>query len=493
MPVMKKIYALVLKSYAGPLLATFFISLFILLMQFLWQYIDDLVGKGLDWYIIGELLFYASFTFVPLALPLAILLSSLMTFGNLGEHYELVAMKSSGISLRTIMKPMIILSILLSGFAFYFSNNVLPVANLKFKSLLYDVRKKKLAVNIKEGIFYNDMEDYVIRVGKKGNEGKSIYKVMIYNHTAGRGNTDVTVADSGLMESTPDGRYLIFTLYDGYNYQDKLDQKDSRKTNPFQRTFFKVQQRKFDLSAFELNRTNEDLFKNNYQMLNIRQLNYFIDSLGTSIRDRRSNLAKNYPRNYRIYMNLDSNNQQGQDTSIIIKQDFLNQFSGEERARITSTALSSARNIKKTLDYHVQSFASSEEYLVKHRIAWHRKFTLSFACLVLFFIGAPLGAIIRKGGLGLPTVVSILFFILYHIISMIGEKSALKGAMEVTAGMWLSSIILLPLGFFLALKATTDSPLMDMDIWNKMFMKFNPVRFVPKRLTGLFRATGKTR
>lgn len=490
---MKKIYALVLKSYAGPLLATFFISLFILLMQFLWQYIDDLVGKGLDWYTIGELLFYASFTFVPLALPLAILLSSLMTFGDLGEHYELVAMKSSGISLRTIMKPMIILSFLLSGFAFYFSNNVLPVANLKFKSLLYDVRKKKLAVNIKEGIFYNDMEDYVIRVGKKGKDGKSIYKVMIYNHTARWGNTDVTVADSGLMESTPDGRYLIFTLYDGYNYQDKLDQKDSKKTNPFQRTFFKVQQRKFDLSAFELNRTNEDLFKNNYQMLNIRQLNYFIDSLGTSIRDRQSNLAKNYPRNYRIYMNLDSTNQQGQDTGIIIKQDFLDQFSGEEWVRITATALSSARNIKKTLDYHVHLFASSEEYLVKYKIVWHRKFTLSFACLVLFFIGAPLGAIIRKGGLGLPAVVSVLFFILYHIISMIGEKSALKGAMGVTTGMWLSSFILLPLGFFLAFKATTDSPLMDMDIWNKMFMKFNPVRFVPKRLTGLFRATGKTR
>jgi len=490
---MKKIYALVIKSYAGPLLATFFISLFILLMQFLWQYIDDLVGKGLEGYIIGELLFYASFTFVPLALPLAILLSSLMTFGNLGEHYELVAMKSSGVSLRTIMKPMIVLSILISVFAFYFSNNVLPVANLKFKSLLYDVRKKKLAVNIKEGIFYNDMEDYVIRVGKKGKDGKTIYRVMIYNHTARRGNNDVTVADSGLMESTPDGRYLIFTLYDGYNYMDKLDQKDSKKTNPFQRTFFKVEQRKFDLSAFELNRTDEDLFKNNYQMLNISQLNYFIDSIGTSIRDRRMNLAQNYPRNYRVYLNLDSTYKQGQDTSIIIKQDFLDQFSGEELARITSSALTSARNIKKTLDYHVQSFASTEELLVKHKIVWHRKFTLSFACLVLFFIGAPLGAIIRKGGLGLPAVVSILFFILYHIISMIGEKSALKGAMSVPAGMWLSSFILLPLGFFLALKATTDSPLMDMDIWNKVLMKFNPVQYVPKRLTGLFQTSGKTR
>jgi lipopolysaccharide export system permease protein len=493
MPAMKKIYALVLKSYTGPLLATFFVSLFILLMQFLWQYIDDLVGKGLETYVIAELLFYASATFVPLALPLAILLSSLMTFGNLGEHYELVAMKSSGISLRTIMKPMIIMSLVISGFAFYFSNNVLPVANLKFRSLLYDVRKKKLAVNIKEGIFYNDLEDYIIRVGKKGKDGKSIYKVMIYNHTGKWGNTDVTVADSGYMESTPDGRYLIFTLYDGYNYQDKLDQKDSKKSHPFQRTFFKQEQRKFDLSAFELNRTNENLFKNNYQMLNISQLNYFIDSIGTSIRDRRLNLAQNFARNYKAFLNYDSTYKVGSDTSIVRALDFPGKFTGEERVRITSSALTSARNMKKTLDYHLQSINSSKELLIKHEIVWHRKFTLSFACLVLFFIGAPLGAIIRKGGLGLPAVVSILFFILYHIISMIGEKSALKGAIAVPTGMWLSSVILLPLGFFLTIKATTDSPLMDMDIWNKVFMKMNPLRFVPKRLTELFRANGKTR
>lgn len=490
---MKKIYALVIKSYTGPLLATFFVSLFILLMQFLWQYIDDLVGKGLETYIIAELLFYASATFVPLALPLAILLSSLMTFGNLGEHYELVAMKSSGISLRTIMKPMIILSFLISGFAFYFSNNVLPVANLKFRSLLYDVRKKKLAVNIKEGIFYNDMEDYTIRVGKKGKDGKSIYKVMIYNHTGKWGNTDVTVADSGYMESTQDGRYLIFTLYDGYNYQDKLDQKDSKKSNPFQRTFFKEEQRKFDLSAFELNRTNENLFKNNYQMLNISQLNFFIDSIATSIRERRLNLAQNFARNYKAYLNFDSTYTGGSDSNVVLAQNFPGKYTGEDRVRITASALTSARNMKKTLDYHLQSLRSSEEGLVKHEIVWHRKFTLSFACLVLFFIGAPLGAIIRKGGLGLPAVVSILFFILYHILSMIGEKSALKGAIAVPTGMWLSSVILLPLGFFLTLKATTDSPLMDMDIWNKVFMKLNPVQFFPRRLTALFRANGKTR
>ncbi len=492
MPLMKKIYALVLKSYMGPLLVTFFISLFILLMQFMWVYIDDLVGKGLEWYIIGELLFWASFTFVPLALPLAILLSSLMTFGNLGENYELVAMKSAGISLRSIMKPLIILSVCISLFAFYFSNNVLPVANLKFKSLLYDIRKKKLAVNIKEGIFYNDMEDFVIRVGKKGKDGNTIYKVMIYNHSEGKGNTDVTVADSGLMESTPDGRYLIFTLYNGYNYTDKTGQKDSKRLNPFQRTYFKVQQRKFDLSAFELNRSDEELFKNNYQMLNIKQLNDFIDSISVQVSNSRTSLSDNYPRNYQVYLKSDTTYRPEEDSLFDASADILTGYSGDEMIRITAQSLSTARNIKKTIENHAQSFRSKEENLIKHKIVWHRKFTLSFACLVLFFIGAPLGAIIRKGGLGLPTVISILFFILYHIISMIGEKSALKGAMEVTAGMWLSSLVLLPLGFFLTLKATTDSPIMDMDVWNKAFMKLNPLRFFPRLRNGLSREPGKS-
>ena len=490
---MKKINALVLKTYSGPLLVTFFIALFILLMQFMWMYIDDLVGKGLEWYVIAELLFYASFTFVPLALPLAILLSSLMTFDNLGEHYELVAMKSAGISLRSIMKPLIILSLCISAFAFYFSNNVLPVANLKFKSLLYDIRKKKLAVNIREGIFYNDMEDYVIRVGKKGKDGNRIYKVMIYNHTENRGNIDVTVADSGIMESTPDGRYLIFTLYDGFNYQDIVDQKDSKNQQPFQRTSFKIQQRKFDLSAFELNRTNEELFKNNYQMLNIGQLNYFIDSLSRSLVERKENLARNFPRNYQLYLNNDTAYVPSTDSVTVVPGDFLSGFSTDDQIRIVSNALTSARGIKKNLDFQSDAFRVSNESLVKHKIVWHRKFTLSFACLVMFFIGAPLGAIIRKGGLGLPTVISILFFILYYIISMIGEKSALKGAMEVASGMWLSSVVLLPLGFFLSLKATTDSPLMDMDVWNKALLKVSRVWSSPRRLNGQNRANGKNR
>jgi lipopolysaccharide export system permease protein len=478
---MKKIHLLVLKNYLGPLVMTFFISLFVLLMQFLWKYIDDLVGKGLEWYIIAELLFYASSTFVPLALPLAILLSSLMTFGNLGEHYELVAMKSAGISLRSIMKPMIILSLAICGFAFYFSNNVLPIANLKFKSLLYDVRKKRLAVNIKDGIFYNGMDDYVIRVGKKSKDGKTIYNVMIYNHTQQRGNIDMTVADSGKMETSPDGRFLIFTLNDGYNYAEKVDQKNSRTLNPFQRTYFKEQIRRFDLSSFELSRTNEDLFKRNYQMLNISQLDQVIDSLSKDYTTRKKTLAANYLRTYRFYSSLDSTKKFTPDTNERFTGAFISNFPKGEQLKIIESAFASARSLKKSSEYYVTEAKNNSEYIIKHMVVWHKKFTLSFACLVLFFIGAPLGAIIRKGGLGLPAVVSVFFFILYHIISIIGEKAAVQGAMEVHFGMWLASAVLLPLGIFLTIKATTDSPLMDMEIWNRFFGRFSPKKLFKKR------------
>lgn len=465
---MKKINILILKSYAGPLVATFFISLFVLLMQFLWKYIDDLVGKGLEWYIIAELLFYASSTFVPLALPLAILLSSLMTFGNLGEQYELVAMKASGISLRTIMKPLMILSVAISLLAFYFSNNVLPVANLKFKSLLYDVRKKRLAVNIKEGIFYNDLDDYVIRVGDKGKDGNSIYRVMIYNHTDRRGNIDVTVADSGRMETSPDQRFLYFHLYNGYNYTEAVEQKNSRYTHPFQRIHFREQIQKFDLSSFAMSRTNEELFKSNYQMLNIRQLNGAIDSLQTNYSAKRENLSENFIKNYKFLLASDSTiTDTLADSLMILEPDILSGFSPGDRPRLLELSLASARSLKKMMEYHKGEYHSNQSNIIKHKVVWHKKFTLSFACLVLFFIGAPLGAIIRKGGLGLPVVVSVLFFIMYHIISMIGEKSALQDAMPVTQGMWLSSVILLPLGFFLTYKATTDAPIMDSDVWNK--------------------------
>ena len=469
---MKKIYWLVVKSYLGPLVMTFFISLFILLMQFLWKYIDDLVGKGLEWYTIAELLFYASSTFVPLALPLAILLSSLMTFGNLGEHYEIVAMKAAGISLRRIMFPLIINSIIISGIAFYFSNNVLPIANLKFKSLLYDVREQKLAFDIKEGIFYNGLEGFVIRVGKKEKDDQTIRDVMIYDHREKKGNINITIADSGRMELTPDGLSLVFVLYSGYNFEDVVEKNRKVKdSHPFRKTKFQESYRRFNLFDFEMSRTNEDLFKNNYSMLNLSQLKSAEDSLISHYTKRKEQIPKSLLQYFYFFHRMDSARLAKFVPEEPVVTDLMVGMTKVEKSRVLESALNRTRRARNNIQNFNNEMNSKGRLIFKHQAEWHRKFTLSFACFVLFFIGAPLGAIIRKGGLGLPVVISVLFFVLFHIISITGEKSVKSGVIDANLGMWIAPLVLLPLGVFLTFKATTDSPLLDADAWVKLINK----------------------
>jgi len=467
---------------------TFFIALFILLMQFLWKYIDDLVGKGLDAYTISQLLFYASATFVPMALPLAVLLSSLMTFGNLGENYELVALKAAGISVWKIMRPLIYLSFLLSILAFVFSNNVLPIANLKFQSLLYDVRQQKLAFNINEGVFYNGINNYIIRVGEKAKDGKTIYDVKIYDHTDRQGNISVTTAKSGIMEMSPDQKNLIFTLFNGYSYTDILTTRNYRENHPFERTEFKEQRIKFDLSDFNLARTQEDLFKSHYTMLNIKQLNVFIDSLELKYDDRKLRYNQNFIKRFQYLTTIDTVKTENipqakadrkgklipilSDVAVVqniepIKWPILDNFDAIDQKKIIETALAAGRTTRDNIVFNKNDFVFQIENIRKHQWVWHKKFTLSFACLILFFVGAPMGAIIRKGGLGLPVVISVLFFVMYHVTSIFGEKAAKVGDLDMFLGVWLSSIILLPIGFFLTFKATTDAPLLDADSWRK--------------------------
>lgn len=463
---MKKIYLLIIKSYLGPLVMTFFIALFILVMQFLWKYIDDLVGKGLEWYLIAKLLFYASATFVPLALPLAILLSSLMTFGNLGEHYELVSMKAAGVSLQKAMRPLIVLSILISLLAFYFSNNILPIANLKFQSLYYDIREKKLAFNIKEGIFYSDLDGYTIRIGKKESDDIHIHDVMIYNHTDGLGNIDVTIAKSGKMETTPDGRYMIFTLIDGHNYKEKIDEQGHRQKRPFERSAFDEEEKKFDLKNFELSRTNEDLFKKYYMMLNIKQLKETIDSLRIMDNEKTAAFVNSFNSNLTYYNSIDTV-KITKTKPVKIDKDIIASLSSADKAELISKSLGSTKSITNTIDYSKTIHEQNVEYLNKHIITIHEKFTLSFACLILFFIGAPMGAIIRKGGLGFPVVISVIFFIIFHIASITGKKYVLAGVLSPEIGMWIASALLLPIGILLTYKATIDAPILDADAWRK--------------------------
>jgi lipopolysaccharide export system permease protein len=459
----------------GPLVLTFFIALFILLMQFLWLYVDDLVGKGLEWHVLLRLLFYASSTFVPMALPLAILLSSLMTFGNLGEHYELVAIKASGISLKRVMRPLIILSVFISMLAFLFSNNVLPVANLKFKSLLYDVQQKKLAFKVKDGIFNTDLGDYTLRIGGKGEDGETIYDVMIYDHSAKDGNTKVSVAKSGHMRQTPNGDAIEFVLYDGYNYEEKTDQQNHRVTHPFQTTKFSEEKVLFRIDN-ELNRTDEDLFKHSYHMMDLSQLQKSKDSLNQLLERRNTDFGKSLMQKYKHFQTTDSLEMAKQITLTDSLPNnsvtsILFQIHEHRRADIMEAALAKARNAHEAVGNMKEETLTRAEVIRNHDIAFHKKFTLSIACLILFFVGAPLGAIIRKGGLGLPVVMSTLFFIAYHILTMTGERAVKAGSLNLWVGVWMASAVFLPIGIFLTYKATSDAPLFDAETYKNIFEK----------------------
>lgn len=461
---------------------TFFVALFILLMQFLWLYVDDLVGKGLEWHVLLRLLFFASSTFVPMALPLAILLSSLMTFGNLGENYELVALKASGISLKRIMRPLVILSIVISSFAFVFSNYVLPVANLKFRSLLYDVQQKRLAFKVKEGIFDKNLGDYTLRIGGRADDGETIYDVMIYDHSNKEGNTKVSVAKSGTMKQTPTGDAIEFTLYEGYNYEEKTDQKNHRITRPFQTTKFAEEKVRFSIDN-GLSRTDENLFKNSYHMMDLKQLTKSKDSLNKILVVRDKDFGKSLIRKYKNYNKLDSTKfvealsqdsiQVSEYTSLLFDLPVL------KRTKIMEEALIKARNIELSVDNMDKEIVGRKNIIRKHDIAYHKKFTLSIACLILFFVGAPLGAIIRKGGLGLPVIMSTLFFIAYHILTMTGERAVKAGSMNLWLGVWMASAVFLPIGIFLTIKATSDAPLFDAETYKKFFQKLKIYRKTP--------------
>ncbi|MEI6434472.1 MAG: LptF/LptG family permease [Bacteroidota bacterium] len=468
---MKKLDSFILKSYLGPLLMTFFIALFILLMQFVWKYIDDLVGKGLEWYVIVKLLLYASSTFVPLALPLAILLSSLMMFGNLGEHYELVTMKAAGISLSRIMRPLIVVSILISGIAFYFSNTVLPFANLKFLSLLFDVREKKLAFNLKEGMFYDGIEGFVIRVGKKDMDGNTIRDIMVYDHTKRLGNVSLTTAEWGRMELSPDKKFLVFRLFNGTNYEERIDLRSYESTKPFQRTTFKEQYQTFDLSAFQLTRTDESLFKKNYEMQNISQLVFSIDSINNILDDEQKRYQRSYINSLQFFAMLDNSLKQKSTNTVTFNPSVIYNFPTDNRFDILETARNAAIAAKQTLITNTEILNNKGKLIRKHQIVYHKKFSFSIACFLLFFIGAPLGAIIRKGGLGMPAVISTLFFILFWVISFVGEKYAIEGEVNPWQGIWFASAVLLPIGIFLTYKATNDASLFDMEAWIRAFQK----------------------
>lgn len=459
---MKILSRWLLKAFFGPFVLTFCIVLFVLMMQFLWVYIDDLVGKGLEWYIIAEVLFYASASFVPLALPLAVLLSSIMTFGNLGEFYELTAVKSAGVSLWRFARPLTFLVVLMMLGALYFSNTLLPISRLKFGSLLYDIQQKKPALSLKPGRFYTEIENYAIRIGKKSEDNTLLEDILIYDHTEGRGNTMVIVAKSGRMEQSADERFLKLHLFEGYSYEEIAPKEGQYYRRPHMRTSFKEQEIQFDLSAFTLKRTDEELFKDYYAMLNLSQLGKVIDSLENDYHKRDKELLA-----------ITDNFYQFQKDSLFTKavasagaiqnlgNNWFKQLDKNEQQEILQDAINNVQSIKGYTVMRDREMEGRRTILNRHYLEGHRKFSLSFACFLLFLVGAPLGAIIRRGGLGLPMLFSIILFLVYHVVSMTSEKLARDSLVEVHLALWISSFVLLPVGTFLLIKANNDSRLFD--------------------------------
>jgi lipopolysaccharide export system permease protein len=471
----KKVDKFVLKSFIGPLILTFFIVLTILLLQFLWMYVDDLAGKGLNFNIIAELLIQFTLSFVPTALPLAILLAALMTFGNMGEFSELTALKSSGISLMRIMRPLMFLIGILVIISFLFSNYVLPYSNRQARMLLYDIRRKRPDINLQAGSFNNDIDGFSIKVTAKDPVTNRLDGIIIYDHRDKKGNISVTTADSGYMKITPDETAMIMTLYNGKSFteiEEKNVAPDQRKY-PSRKDEFREQTIVISLSGFDLQRSSDDLFRSTSWMLNLSQLSFYIDSMNNEynikyyqqygeFRDSKIYTGKN------VMYDVDGEDQE-KDSVFFNPGQLYSGLRSHDKKIVVARALENAKEAANFLSMTTETMKMKIRFMKRYEVDWHKKLVLPFGCLVFFFIGAPLGAIVRKGGLGTPTVISILFFVIWYVISMSAEKFVEENLISSFAGMWTSSFILLPIGIFLTYKASHDSVIMNVDTYLQFF------------------------
>lgn len=468
----KKLDKLIVKAFVGPFIAIFFIVLLVLIMQFFWLYIDDFVGKGIATNVIFEFILYQSAVLVPLALPLSILLSSLMTFGNLGESFELVAIKSAGISLLRFMRPLFVVSSIIAVLAFLFSNYVIPVANLKARTLLGDIVYAKPAFDLKEGVFYDKIPNFAIKVGVKESNDSVVRDIIIYE----QGNVlqdNFMIAKSGIMRVSENKRFLEFNLKDGWRYQERGNNYAyGEKSTEYIRIRFKEFKKQFDLSTLGFNnRTADSLNKNNERMFSLRQLRVAIDSLNIEYTETRKRLGNDMftqfyfgriPDSVRIQL---AGQKKGSDTLIT---DINSIIADSAKSNIEQNIQAFASSIKVAAQSMDENLKGKERVIRKHKIEWHRKIVLSLACLVLFLIGAPLGAIIRKGGLGTPLIFAILFFMLFYFSSTTGEKFAKENTLTPFTGMWLATFILVPVGVFLTWKAMRDSQLFNSEFYRKL-------------------------
>jgi lipopolysaccharide export system permease protein len=472
---MKMIDRYVIKSFIRPFLVTFIVMVLFFLMQFVWKYIDDLVGKGVEWYYIMELLFFTCASVVPMALPLSVLLSSIMTFGNLGEHYEMAAFKSSGLSLIRVMRPLIVFICFVALGQFLFANYVIPVANLKGQTLLKNITNKKPALNIRQGVFYNGIDGYSIKIGEKTGPDNNLLKdVYIYDHTEKLGNMKVIIAESGVMSISDDELYLNIDLENGGSFEDIFSIKARDRDNyQFRKSSFDRALMRFSLSNFKTGdlRSGE---RKDYDMLNVKQLDEAVDSLHNAFLERKEEFSGQMSSKYTFTTVLDKT---ADDPKYKHLSDTLlvNIANGADRDRIIQNALRIARSNKAYFENTKQEFLWRNKLIARHLLEWQKKFSVSFSCIVLFFIGAPLGAIIRKGGMGMPVVISVLIFIVYHVTGFSFEKLGRELVWSPQRAMWTANMGLFPIGVWLTYKSATDSALFNSESYLKPFRKISSI------------------
>lgn len=486
MLVIKHLDRFVLRTFLPLFAMTFFIVLFIVLMQFLWKYVDDLVGKGLSVDVLGELFFYAAVSMVPMALPLAILLASLMTFGNLGERFELTAMKASGISLLRVMAPLIWLVGGIAVGAFFFQNNVLPNAQVKMWTLLFSMKQKSPEVEIPEGVFYDQIPGYNLYVKHKNQNTGMLYDVMIYDLGYSGGAGTILLADSAQLAFTPDMKYLFLHLYTGEQFENLREQTNLDQNVPFRRETFLDKQVLIPFDA-NFNRLDDNSMRKQYVGKNITQLHQTIDSVNARV----DSIGKVYTRELRtsVYSAVTGEHFTDYDENGRLKKGYappavpkaaaasgpidslINALPENEQRMVFATALQSLRREQTEYEFKADTMADDRKTIRRHEIELLKKYTLSVACLIFFFIGAPLGAIIRKGGIGTPLVISVLLFLVYYIIDNTGYKMARDGRWIVWMGMWLSTAILAPLGIYVTYKAMNDSSVFEKDLYLNLLRK----------------------
>ena len=482
MHIIKRLDLFILKAFLQLFAATFFVCLFVFMMQYTWRYIDELIGKGLSVDVLAKFFWYMALNFVPAALPPGVLLASLITFGNMGEKLELLSMKAAGVPLLRILQPLLIVVVILSGCSFYFQNNIAPEATKRLSALVWSMKQKSPELEIPEGVFYSEIPGYNIFVEKKDMKTGMLYGVMIYTNVSSQEDTQIVLADSARLQSTADKMHLMLTMYSGERFRNM----DARSANmmkanvPYMRETFA---KEIDLIEFDgnFNITDASLFAGNAQTkglrnirLGIDSLNHRIDSVGASI----------YEAQCRGAMERQIRNKSEKDSAHIVAEvaqtaAFDSLYAGLSHEQLQSTIRTATSKVRQlTAEYEFRSMITNEDNrsLRIHKVEKHKKFTYSLACLLFFFIGAPLGAIIRKGGLGMPVIISVSIFIFYYIINSSGEKMAKSGAWYIPFGVWLSSMVLAPIGVFLTYKSNQDSAVFNIEGYRMFVMRLFGLR-----------------